>query len=190
MIEPSHTSTPPNGPRPDVGALWRRLTRAESALYAIASGQVDAIIDPSGKTYLLPAAEKEKQLQSVIDGVADGITLVNRGGEVVSQSHAVNRMLGYEPHELVGKSIFEFVHKDDVHTLFAVFFEVIEGFRESATAQFRHALVMAPGAPSRPRSVNRGMFHRWAQSSVFGPVAFPRCPRARQHRGSTHRKWG
>ena len=38
--------------------LALRLAHAESALHALTSGQVDAIVDPSGKPYLLRTAQE------------------------------------------------------------------------------------------------------------------------------------
>lgn len=124
-------------------ALALRLADAEHALQALASGQIDAVIDPSGKTYLLRPAqehlrESERRLQAVIESAADAITVVNRGGAILSQSLAVRRVLGYEPDELVGRSIFELIHEDDLTTAHSAFLNVIEEFYENATASFRH----------------------------------------------------
>ncbi|MEO8352392.1 MAG: PAS domain-containing sensor histidine kinase, partial [Chthoniobacteraceae bacterium] len=76
--------------------------------------------------------------QAIIDSAADVITVVSRGGEIVSQSQAVRRLLGYEPEELVGKSIFELIYEGDLNSLYTAFFNVIEGFKETATVQFHH----------------------------------------------------
>jgi len=123
--------------------LALRLAHAESALLALTSGQVDAIVDPSGHTYLLrPAQEQlrlsEKRLQAVIDSVADAITVVNRGGIIVSQSQAARRVLGCEPEEMVGSSLFAWIHEEDLAETYSAFFNVIEEFRSAATLSFRH----------------------------------------------------
>jgi PAS domain S-box-containing protein len=123
--------------------LALRLAHAENALHALTSGQVDAIVDPSGKTYLLrPAQEQLRQneslLKALIGGIADVITVVNRGGTILFQSMAVTRVLGYGPEELLGKGIFDFVHPDDLARVYSAFFNVIEGIFEDATVQFRH----------------------------------------------------
>ena len=124
-------------------ALALRLAHAEHALRAFTSGQVDAIVDPDGKTYLLRPAqehvrENERRLQAVIESSVDVITVVDRGGVILSQSRAVRRVLGYGPEELVGSRIFERIHEEDLPRVYAAFFNVIEGFQENATATFRH----------------------------------------------------
>jgi PAS domain S-box-containing protein len=125
--------------------LALRLAHAENALHALTSGQVDAIVDPSGRTYLLrPAQEElrqnESRLKALIGGIADVITVVNRGGTILFQSMAVTKVLGYGPEELLGTSLFEFIHPDDLAKVYSAFFNVIEGILEHATIQFRHRL--------------------------------------------------
>ena len=119
------------------------LAQAENALRAFTSDQVDAVIDADGKTYLLrPAQEhliqKQRWLDSVIESAADVITVVNRLGAILSQNRPVSRVLGYEPEELLGTSIFELIRDEDLPAVHSAFFNVIEGIQENATAQFNH----------------------------------------------------
>ena len=123
--------------------LALRLAHAESALHALTSGQVDAIVDPSGKTYLLRTAQEhlmhnESRLLDLIESIADVIIVVNRGGTITSQNMAATRILGYGPQGLLGKNLFEFVHYEDQATLYSAFFNVIEGILKDDTVQFRH----------------------------------------------------
>lgn len=119
------------------------LAQAENAINAFTSGQVDAILDSDGNTYLLRPAQqrlrqKEKHMEAVMDAAPDVITVIDRGGVILSQSHAVSRVLGYIANELVGSKFFERVHQDDLSAAYFAFFDVIEGFSENTTAQFRH----------------------------------------------------
>ena len=123
--------------------LALRLARAENALHVLTSGQVDAVLDPSGKVHLLRTAqedlrENENRLQTLIDSIADVITVVNRAGTIVSQSLALTRVFGYGPKELLGRSIFEFIDFEDRAHVYSAFFSVIEGLLEDATVMFRH----------------------------------------------------
>ena len=144
MTATTETSPPPalrNSEKAITLAL--RLAHAEHALLAFTSGQADAIVNPDGKAYLLsPAQEhlrqKERRLQAIIESAADVITVVNRGGVIVSQSHAVTRVLGYEPEELVGSNFFDLIHEDDLPAVHFAFFNVIEGFDDDGAARFRH----------------------------------------------------
>jgi PAS domain S-box-containing protein len=64
--------------------------------------------------------------------------VVNRGGTILSQSRPASRVLGYEPEELVGTSIFTHIRDEDLAEVHSAFFNVIEGIQEHATAQFSH----------------------------------------------------
>jgi len=124
-------------------ALALRLAHAENALQTLTAGQVDAIVDPLGRAYLLrPAQERlrqnERRLQAIFDSLADAITVVDRGGIIVSQNRAVRHLLGCEPEEMVGSSFFAWVHEADWPQSYAAFFNVIEEFRPDATLVFRH----------------------------------------------------
>ena len=119
------------------------LSQAEDALLALTSDQVDAIIGAHGKTYLLRPAQKhllqqERRLDAVLESVPDVITVVNRSGAILSQSRPVSRVLGYEPEEMVGTSIFKLIREEDLPEVHSAFFNVVEGIQENATAQFNH----------------------------------------------------
>ena len=131
-------------PRSSEKAITLALTlaQAESAIEAFAAGEIDAIVDAEGKTYLLRAAQErmrqnETRLQTVLDSMSDVIAVVNRAGAVVSQNRAANLTLGYGPDGLVGLSLFEFIHTEDVPQFYSAFFNVIEDFRPQAIVAFR-----------------------------------------------------
>ena len=124
-------------------ALALRLAEAENALHALTSGQVDAVIGPGGKTYLLRPAQEhlrqsERRQQAVLDSVTDVLTVVSRSGIILSANHAVRRVLGYAPEELVGSMFFKFIHEADIPVVYSAFVGVVEGFDETATVCFRH----------------------------------------------------
>ena len=159
-------------------ALALRLAHAEHALHAFTSGQVDAIVDPDGQVYLLrPAQEQarqnERRLQTVIDSVADVITVVDRGGVIISQSRALRRVLGYGPDEVEGRSFFDFVHFDDLPKTYSAFFNVVEGFLENSTIHFRH---LAGDGSYRLIAATLGILRDASCSCVvfsFRPIASP-----------------
>jgi len=141
MTQPPH-STPTHGPEKAI-TLALSLVQAEKAIEAFGAGQVDAIIDTDGRAYLLrPAQERlrtnESRLQAIIDSAAAVITVVDRSGVILFNSRAVTQVLGYEPEELVGQSVFALIYEEDLDRLYSAFFNVIEGFQERVTVQFYH----------------------------------------------------
>ncbi len=144
MTPPSPPTRLHNGAE-KAATLALSLAQAEKAILEFSESQVDAIVDAEGRAYLLrPAQESlrqnERRLQAIIDGAADVITVVSRGGIILSQSRAVTRLLGYEPEGLVGSNIFELIYEEDLDRLWTAFFNVIEGFQESAMVQFYHPI--------------------------------------------------
>ncbi len=127
----------------NAAALALRLAHAENALHALTSGQIDAIINADGTTYLLrPAQEQlrqnERRLQAIMESVADVITVVSRNGVILSENRAVRWVLGYAPEELVGSVIFKLIHEADMSAVYADFVNVIQGCNDHATVRFRH----------------------------------------------------
>ena len=123
--------------------LTLRLAQSENALRALASGQVDAIIDADGELYLLPPAQEhfrqnQKRLHTVLESAADIITVLDRGSRIIAQTGAANRLLGYESGWLLDKPLFDFVHPEDLPQLYSAFFNVIEEFQPNALVEFRH----------------------------------------------------
>ena len=145
MTAPLLPPTPPNPSQHPEKAitLALRLACAENALETFTAGQVDAIVDVNGRAYLLRSAQEhlrqsERKLQDMIACAVDVVTVVNRGGSIVSQSPSVKRVLGFGTNELVGMSFFDFVNSEDVPQLYSAFLNVIEKFRTDATVKFRH----------------------------------------------------
>jgi PAS domain S-box-containing protein len=127
----------------NVRQLALRLAEAEHALLALTAGGIDALVDPSGNTYLLrPAQERLRQdaarMQALLNSVPDVITVLNETGEVRYQSPAVTRLLGYDAGALFGRSVFEFVHPDDRPAFEQAFSDVIRHVHPNTTAEFRH----------------------------------------------------
>jgi PAS domain S-box-containing protein len=140
ITKTSHPSTPQFA---GANELALHLAAAESALRTFTNDKVDAIVDTNGRAFLLrPGQERlienERWLDAVLESSADVITVVDRTGEIVSQSRPASRILGYEPNELIGTSIFKLVRDEDLPVVHSAFFNVVEGFQEHATAQFNH----------------------------------------------------
>lgn len=161
--------------------LALRLAHAENALLAFSCGQVDSIVDPGGKIYLLrPAQENlrqnERRLLAVIESTGDVLVVVNRGGFITAQSSASLRVLGYEPAEMIGHSIFELIRDDHLAAVYSAFFNVIEGFQEHADTSFAHRapdgshrLIEATLGKLRDGSTEGLVFSLRPMRTSFGP---------------------
>ena len=79
-----------------------------------------------------------EQYQAYVENTQDIITVLTEEGEIAYQSPAVEDVLGYEADELLGNTVFDYVHPEDQS-------EVAEGFdeligspdTESVTVEFR-----------------------------------------------------
>jgi two-component system, cell cycle sensor histidine kinase and response regulator CckA len=57
--------------------------------------------------------ESEAQFRRVVENISDIITVIDGHGTVVFESPSVQRALGYQPAELLGRNVFDFVHTED-----------------------------------------------------------------------------
>jgi two-component system, cell cycle sensor histidine kinase and response regulator CckA len=82
----------------------------------------------------------EDRYRLLVENSADMITLQDRQGLITFASPAVTRVLGYEPTEVLGRKLRDFVHEDDVKTLLVALDEVLaHGLTPLITGlRFRH----------------------------------------------------
>lgn len=57
--------------------------------------------------------ESEEKYRELVEEVSDWVWAVDAAGRYTYSSPVVERILGYKPGEVVGKSIFDFIHPDD-----------------------------------------------------------------------------
>src|ERR1044072_6193383 len=65
--------------------------------------------------------QSEQQFRSLIENASDVITVLNKQGIRQYVSPSIERSIGYQPEELVGKDPFEIVHPDDAPALRELF---------------------------------------------------------------------
>ncbi|PYT08252.1 MAG: hybrid sensor histidine kinase/response regulator [Acidobacteria bacterium] len=82
--------------------------------------------------------ESEKHFRSLIENSLDIITILNADGTIRYESPSVERVLGYEPSELVGKSAFELVHPDDIWRVFEIFDNGVQKENYAGCVEFRY----------------------------------------------------
>ena len=83
---------------------------------------------------------KEMYFRSLIENYQDIITVLNNDGTIQYESNAIEQVLGYKPEELIGKSVFEFIHPDEKQKILDLFMEGIKeaGRTEVVELLFRH----------------------------------------------------
>jgi PAS domain S-box-containing protein len=79
-------------------------------------------------------SRSERHFRSLIENASDTITVVEPDGLIRYKSPSVRRVLGYEPEDLAGKPVVDFVHPDD---------------RDAVAAGLRR-IVEQPGVAARP----------------------------------------
>jgi diguanylate cyclase (GGDEF)-like protein/PAS domain S-box-containing protein len=85
-------------------------------------------------------ARREEHFRSLIENALDLITVIQPDGCVRYASPSAERVLGYEPDELLGRNLFELIHPDDLPSVRNALAEVLAhaGATRSAEYRFRH----------------------------------------------------
>ncbi|HYF04485.1 MAG TPA: PAS domain-containing sensor histidine kinase [Patescibacteria group bacterium] len=76
-------------------------------------------------------------IRALIENSQDIIAVLDSNGTIMFQSPSTERILGYTPEELVGHSVFQYVHPDDLPEVAESFTKILENSRSSVTLQFR-----------------------------------------------------
>ncbi|MBH0200649.1 MAG: PAS domain S-box protein, partial [Nitrospira sp.] len=88
----------------------------------------------------LALQQREAHFRALIEHSSDVITVLNLDGTIRFESPSVERLLGYAQYELHGRSVFEFVHHEDLPAAREKFRLLIEqpGTHQLAEFRFRH----------------------------------------------------
>ncbi|MDP8255351.1 MAG: PAS domain S-box protein [Candidatus Alcyoniella australis] len=73
----------------------------------------------------------EDYFRTLIENISDLITIIDADGTIRFESASIKRITGYEPAELVGLKVFDFMHPDDLPRAIKIF----EGLLETPGAQ-------------------------------------------------------
>ena len=84
--------------------------------------------------------KSEKRFRALTQNSSDIVTLLAADGTIRYQSPSIERILGYQPEELVGENIFDYVHPEDLKRVRGRFAEGLAepNLRSSAQYRFRH----------------------------------------------------
>ena len=71
--------------------------------------------------------DSEEWFRSLIENAADAITLVSADGTILYQSPSIERISGFNPQEIVGTPMHQYIHPDDLHAIVQSFARIIKG---------------------------------------------------------------
>ncbi len=80
----------------------------------------------------VPGEQGEENFRALIENSADIITVLDGEGTIRYQSPSVKSQLGYEPEDVNGRSIFDFIHRDDLATAIAAWASSFERPNETS----------------------------------------------------------
>jgi PAS domain S-box-containing protein len=102
--------------------------------------------------------QREEHFRNLTENSSDIITVLDGNGIIRYESPSIERILGYQPSELTGKSAFDFLHPDDRPKIVGIIRRMVRevGRVESAEFRFRHKdgswrVLEALGRTSRDR---------------------------------------
>ena len=85
-------------------------------------------------------ADSELRHRQMVENSSDLVTVIDGAGTMEYMSPSAKRIVGYEPDELAGRSVFEFAHPDDVSMVVDAMQRAVgnPGRPEPVTFRFRH----------------------------------------------------
>lgn len=111
----------------EIAALIATLHETGKRLEELTAGEVDAVADREGRTFLLLHAQErqrdsaaaklaasESRFRGLIENLSDVILLIGPDGSLTYVSPSMKELGGYEPAELIGRPFLELMHPEDV----------------------------------------------------------------------------
>jgi PAS domain S-box-containing protein len=129
----------------------------EAAIFGLRGalpGQAHDILGKAHRYY-----QSEKRFRALIENSSDAISLFNPQGHITYASASTARVLGLQPHELLGRSVFALVHPDDMET--------VQNILEEARTSPRIPV------PVRARFSAENMQWRWVEGTFTNLVDDP-----------------
>lgn len=92
---------------------------------------------PALNKSLVSSSAREHFFRQLVDCSSDIITVLDDRGFIRFENLATKPLLGYEPEELHGRYVFDFIHPDDLPATVCTFQQVLSQRDSSAAAEFR-----------------------------------------------------
>ena len=108
----------------------------------LVKGRIDAPLLERAIRYafarkLKALGESERRFRSLVQHASDIITVLEDNGTVRYESPSIERVLGYDAEELVGKNAFEYIHPDELGLASATFAQILETPGAAGRVEFR-----------------------------------------------------
>ena len=84
-----------------------------------------------------PGVACERFFRKLVDSSLDMITVLDERGFIRFENPATEQLLGYQPDELTGRLVFDFIHPDDRPAALCAFQEVLTRQGQTASVEFR-----------------------------------------------------
>jgi len=102
------------------------------------AGVIGVLTDITDFKHVTQALEaSEGRFRALTESAMDIVTVLDAQGVIVYQSPSVMHLLGQDPGEMIGRSQFDLVHRDDVKAMRAMFEELIARGKMSRPIEFR-----------------------------------------------------
>jgi PAS domain S-box-containing protein len=127
----------------EISALISRLIETERRLHELTAGELDSILDPDGRSYLMRQAQEklrqsEELFRSMFISTATGIAISTPDGRFLEANAAYCGMLGYTEDEMREKNFAALTHPDDLTLNLKLRDEVLAGQRDSFVMEKRY----------------------------------------------------
>ena len=129
----------PQGSREEV---FKTITTPVMAIYPVATVLMGYLLDHRNRR--IENEEKlqisERRFRRMMERSSDIISLLDADGNIQNIMDSVTKVLGYDKTELIGLSVFDFIHTDDLPTAKSVFKSLIRSTQsyETVEVRFRH----------------------------------------------------
>ncbi len=88
---------------------------------------------------------QDQKFRHYVENTLDIVTVLDKNGLIKYESPSVEKVLGYQSFEMIGKSVFEFIHPDEREYIFNLLKEKINEYDSSVTIETKFLKEMVLG---------------------------------------------
>ena len=123
-----------NGKHHDLIRHISRFTNADGT----PAGIIGVLTDITEFKQVTKALEaSEGRFKALTESAMDIVTVLDINGIILYQSPSVTHLLGHDPRDMIGRSQFDLIHRDDVESMRVMFHELVERGEMMRPLEFR-----------------------------------------------------